>query len=189
METSNKDIQAMISRDFNFDHEKPLQELFNDRLILERVFMRTIDLVSSVYKSIAYEVLIRYICTGDTKKVSDEFQLTEDRVRQLVNKALRQLRKDTRSIRVELIRRRVVAPNLPPVDLDLPLSVYDFSVRALNVLNRSGVETLRDLVSRSKEELLRFRNMGSRSVREIEEFLTENGLSLREEGVEANNKT
>ncbi len=57
------------------------------------------------------------------------------------------------------------------VDLDL-------SVRALNCLKAAEVETLGDLVKFNKNDLLKFRNFGKKSLTELEELLTSMNLSF-----------
>ncbi len=57
------------------------------------------------------------------------------------------------------------------VDLDL-------SVRALNCLKAAGVNTLGDLVQYQKEDLLKFRNFGKKSLAEIEELLEKHNLDF-----------
>jgi len=52
------------------------------------------------------------------------------------------------------------------------------SVRALNCLNMAEVETVADLVSFRKSELLKFRNFGKKSMTELEEFVKSKGLSF-----------
>jgi DNA-directed RNA polymerase subunit alpha len=52
------------------------------------------------------------------------------------------------------------------------------SLRANNCLHEAGIESLRDLVSRSREELLEVRNFGETTLQEIEEKLRELGLHL-----------
>ena len=52
------------------------------------------------------------------------------------------------------------------------------SLRANNCLHEAGIETLRDLVARSRDELLEVRNFGETTLQEIEEKLRENGLQL-----------
>ena len=52
----------------------------------------------------------------------------------------------------------------------------DLSVRALNCLKAADVETLGDLVSYAKSDLLKFRNFGKKSLSELEEFVREKGL-------------
>ncbi len=57
------------------------------------------------------------------------------------------------------------------VDLDL-------SVRALNCLKAADVETLGDLVSYNKNDLLKFRNFGKKSLTELEDLVESKGLSF-----------
>tara|TARA_B100001093_G_scaffold519401_1_gene608279 strand:+ start:5924 stop:6916 length:993 start_codon:yes stop_codon:yes gene_type:complete len=57
------------------------------------------------------------------------------------------------------------------VDLDL-------SVRALNCLKAAEVETLGDLVSFNKSDLMKFRNFGKKSLTELEELVIIKGLSF-----------
>lgn len=57
------------------------------------------------------------------------------------------------------------------VDLDL-------SVRALNCLKAAEVETLGDLVQFNKNDLLKFRNFGKKSLSELEELLDSMSLSF-----------
>ena len=57
------------------------------------------------------------------------------------------------------------------VDLDL-------SVRALNCLKAADVETLGELVSFAKSDLLKFRNFGKKSLTELEDLIESKGLSF-----------
>ena len=57
------------------------------------------------------------------------------------------------------------------VDLDL-------SVRALNCLKAADVESLADLVSLNKHDLLKFRNFGKKSLTELEELIKSKNLSF-----------
>ncbi len=56
------------------------------------------------------------------------------------------------------------------------LSDLNLSVRALNCLKAADVETLGQLVSHNKNDLLKFRNFGKKSLTELEELL--DGLKL-----------
>ena len=57
------------------------------------------------------------------------------------------------------------------VDLDL-------SVRALNCLKAAEVDTLGDLVKFNKNDLLKFRNFGKKSLTELEELLVNMNLTF-----------
>lgn len=62
--------------------------------------------------------------------------------------------------------------------LDMSLAELDLSVRATNCLESEGITTVRDLVSRSEEQLLHFRNLGETTLKEIKAKLSDHGLSL-----------
>ena len=54
----------------------------------------------------------------------------------------------------------------------------DLSVRALNCLKAAEVDTLGDLVSFNKTDLMKFRNFGKKSLTELEELVVAKGLSF-----------
>lgn len=58
------------------------------------------------------------------------------------------------------------------------LSDMDLSVRALNCLKAADIESLGDLVSYKKTDLLKFRNFGKKSLTELEDLIENNGLSF-----------
>ncbi len=63
--------------------------------------------------------------------------------------------------------------------LRMKLADMDLSVRAQNVLKAADVETLADLVSFSKNDLLKFRSFGKKSMTELEELLVSKGLKFK----------
>jgi DNA-directed RNA polymerase subunit alpha len=65
--------------------------------------------------------------------------------------------------------RQLLKTNL--IDMDL-------SVRALNCLKAAEVDTLGDLVSYNKNDLMKFRNFGKKSLTELEELVVLKGLSF-----------
>ena len=71
--------------------------------------------------------------------------------------------------RVAPLRRQLLKSKL--VDMDL-------SVRALNCLKSAEVETLGDLVKYNKNDLLKFRNFGRKSLTELDELLANLNLSF-----------
>jgi DNA-directed RNA polymerase subunit alpha len=60
--------------------------------------------------------------------------------------------------------------------LKTKLSDMDLSVRALNCLKTAEVETLGDLVKYTKNDLLKFRNFGKKSLTELDELLDKHKL-------------
>ena len=57
----------------------------------------------------------------------------------------------------------------------------DFSVRAYNCLKRAGVHTLHDLVNKSENDMMKIRNLGKKSLKEVLDKIKELGLDLRDD--------
>ena len=64
--------------------------------------------------------------------------------------------------------------------LETPLEDLDFSVRAYNCLKRAGVHTLQDLVNKSDAEVMKIRNLGKKSLKEVLDKVKELDLNLKE---------
>lgn len=62
--------------------------------------------------------------------------------------------------------------------LRLPLSELELSVRSSNCLRQANIKTIADLVVKTEEELLSFRNFGKKSLSEIKGLLLGMGLGL-----------
>jgi len=65
----------------------------------------------------------------------------------------------------------------------------ELSIRSENCLLRGGIHTIGDLVSRSKDDLLKIRNLGKISLREIEEKMAKYGIVLSDEKTSAESTT
>ena len=73
---------------------------------------------------------------------------------------------------------QLIRLSIPNEKYNIPVEQLDLSVRTMNCLRRSGITTVGELVSKKPKELLKLRNFGQKSYREIEERLKELGLSL-----------
>jgi DNA-directed RNA polymerase subunit alpha len=62
--------------------------------------------------------------------------------------------------------------------LKTPLEDLDLSVRAFNCLKAAKINSLSELVQYEQEDLMKFRNFGQKSLSEIEQVLTDRGLSF-----------
>ncbi|RME74670.1 MAG: tetratricopeptide repeat protein [Planctomycetota bacterium] len=62
--------------------------------------------------------------------------------------------------------------------LRIPISDFELSVRARNCLNKMNIRTLGDLVVKTEEELLSYKNFGDTSLTEIKQLLAQKGLQL-----------
>lgn len=127
------------------------------------------------------------------EKVGNRLNITRERVRQILNKALRKInaRKNllTQSKeKLELIsaeeRERMIAEiresmtievalevlknaNYKKLKADTPIEDLEFSVRTYNCLIRYGIENVKQLMKLSIEDLMKVRNLGRKSLREI----------------------
>lgn len=62
--------------------------------------------------------------------------------------------------------------------LRLPISELELSVRSSNCLREANIKIIADLVKRSEDEMLGFKNFGKKSLNEIKELLAGMGLTL-----------
>lgn len=82
------------------------------------------------------------------------------------------------------LRGMMDATGYSPVDLELEeklnqsLAELNLSVRATNCLESEGINTIRDLVTRSEDQLLQVRNFGETTLVEVRERLSLIGLRL-----------
>ena len=65
--------------------------------------------------------------------------------------------------------------------LQKTIDELELSVRSFNCLKRAGIDTVQDLVGRSQTDLQKVRNLGSKSLVEIEQKLQELGLKLKDD--------
>ena len=65
--------------------------------------------------------------------------------------------------------------------LETSIDDLDFSVRAYNCLKRAGVNTLGDLTAKSEVEMMKIRNLGKKSLKEVIEKVKDMGLRFRED--------
>jgi len=63
--------------------------------------------------------------------------------------------------------------------LDMTIEELDLSVRAYNCLKRAGINTVAELVQRNQEDMMKVRNLGRKSLEEVEQKLEALNLSLR----------
>lgn len=62
--------------------------------------------------------------------------------------------------------------------LRIPVTDFELSVRARNCLNKMDIRNLGDLVTKTEEELLAYKNFGETSLHEIKQMLAQKGLRL-----------
>ena len=65
--------------------------------------------------------------------------------------------------------------------LETSIEDLDFSVRAYNCLKRAGIHTLQDLVNKSETDMMKIRNLGKKSLKEVLDKIRDMGLVLRDD--------
>ena len=65
--------------------------------------------------------------------------------------------------------------------LETSIDDLDLSVRAYNCLKRAGILTLKNLVDKSENEMMKIRNLGKKSLKEVMDKVKDMGLSFRSE--------
>ncbi len=67
--------------------------------------------------------------------------------------------------------------------LEMTVEELDLSVRSYNSLKRAGINTVEELTSKTVDDMMQVRNLGKKSLEEIENKLAELDLALRDEEV------
>ncbi len=63
--------------------------------------------------------------------------------------------------------------------LEMTVEELDLSVRSYNCLKRANINTVEELIQRTPEDMMKVRNLGKKSLEEVERKLAELGLSLK----------
>ncbi len=72
---------------------------------------------------------------------------------------------------------QVVEPQLENISIE----DLDFSVRSYNCLKRAGIATVYDLTQKTESEMMKVRNLGKKSLKEVKDKLEARGLKFRED--------
>ncbi|MFR4699114.1 MAG: DNA-directed RNA polymerase subunit alpha, partial [Christensenellaceae bacterium] len=65
--------------------------------------------------------------------------------------------------------------------LEITIEELDLSVRSYNCLKRAGINTVEELIKKDEEEMMKVRNLGRKSLEEVQQKLAALGLSLRQD--------
>ncbi len=65
--------------------------------------------------------------------------------------------------------------------LEMTIEELDLSVRSFNCLKRAGINTVEDLTNKTTEDMMKVRNLGRKSLEEVEFKLDSLGFSLKKE--------
>jgi len=65
--------------------------------------------------------------------------------------------------------------------LEMTIEELDLSVRSFNCLKRAGINTVEDLISKTEEDMMKVRNLGRKSLEEVQQKLESLGFGLQRE--------
>ena len=153
------------------------------------------------------DVLISMLEGKTQREISEKLGLSTQRVNQIWHKALRvfvkcknhidfmeeqisDLKKSIQDKNNEIARLNAIIKGEPmpePITADMKMAKllsrhvesFNLSTRTLSCLATAEVHTLRQLVSCDPRNLLKWRNFGRKSLRELEDLLESNGLSWK----------
>lgn len=109
------------------------------------------------------------------EEVAQVFGVTRERIRQIESKAIRKINHYQRKQRFNQVNetsKEVITDNTPVEELDL-------SVRSYRCLKRANINTVGELTLKTEEEMMRIRNLGSKTLKEIIQKLEERDLYLK----------
>ena len=61
----------------------------------------------------------------------------------------------------------------------MSIEELDLSVRSYNCLKRAGINTVGELIMKTEDDMMKVRNLGKKSLEEVDEKLNSLGLGLR----------
>ena len=73
--------------------------------------------------------------------------------------------------------------------LSTSIESMNLSVRSYNCLKRVGIHTIEDLTSKTRSEVEHIKNLGRKSLKEIQKRIAEQGLSFKEEEYDSTEDT
>ena len=124
----------------------------------------------------SYDILILDVCTNGSIKPEEAIALAS---RILIEHF--QILTDLSSI-ADVSGMMIEITEYPKVKaLETSIEDLDFSVRAYNCLKRAGIHTLQDLVNKSESDMMKIRNLGKKSLKEVLDKIRDMGLILRDE--------
>lgn len=150
------------------------------------------------------EIIKQYYEEGkNLQQIANNYNITRERVRQIVGKALKrikhyltyhkseeemikkenELNKYRNMLIKEFAEKGIYTKDMELVFGDVNLKQHtieelDLSVRSYNCLRRANIRTLEELVKYSPDDLKKLRNLGNKCIKEIAYKLEERGLSL-----------
>jgi hypothetical protein len=126
------------------------------------------------------EKIVRMVADGKSfDEIGVHFDVTRERIRQIADKASRNIAKIMSDQEAERLRNERLG-EVKTKDLNgLKIDDLQLSVKAYNGLANAGITHVSQLVGVSETELLRTKNFGRKSLNEVKEVLAAAGIRLK----------
>lgn len=174
---------------------KAALRMWNKGMVITKdAFCSVVLAYKSLMNDIEYRVLRALIEYNEIEAVAAAFRLSPTRVVQIAAKAVKKIG-DARQYddmvneikrlhatiekRDDVIKSNVVGGNIPVLDnpfLGKKLRDCMLSVRSINCLQYACIYNVADLVSLRRADVLKYRNIGKKSLYELDDFIMANGL-------------
>ncbi len=127
-----------------------------------------------VGKRIDYDKLVLEVTTDGSLDPKEAFYTASKLLRDFYDKMVRF------EVEPEYVEKLEMDPRLERIErlLDTSVNEMELSVRSSNCLLAAKIETVRDLVSKTENQMLRYRNFGKKSLDEIKKLLQDLDMSL-----------
>lgn len=145
------------------------------------------------------DIFIRRMNGETMESISKDHKISNQRTREIFIRSIHSFRRSIKrynaykveeklvenlvSENYELKRQlQIMSKQEKPKDfskLNSDIYCFDLSVRLANVLKNEGIETLFDLTQRNRRDMLRSRNIGRKSMIELEELMKENNINFK----------
>ena len=123
-----------------------------------------------------------------TRKLGKTTAQRKAMLRQLVTDLLNNGKIETTFYRAKEVQPVVEkTADRPDAKLSMTIDELDLSVRSFNCLKRANINTVADLINKTGEDMMKVRNMGKKSLDEVQTKLEMMGLSLASEDSGSNN--
>lgn len=174
------DIVISDGRGYVPADEKPRTDTPVDTILIDSIFspIRKVNYLvgnARVGQRTDYDKLTLEVWTNGTIKPADSLayaaKVITDHLKLFINfdeefeQAEEEQRYDPEKVRIAQL-------------LDMPVDEMELSVRSSNCLKAAGIKNIRDLVTRSESEMLKYRNFGRKSLSELNEVLINMGLTF-----------
>lgn len=115
------------------------------------------------------------------REISETWNLSPSRVREVMNRGIRKLRVDRvcRVLQGKITPEQAESTDVNTETNEIPIESCNFSTRLYNSLRRAGISTISELRAKSWAELCRIRNFGAACQAELEQFCEKNQITLK----------